>query len=141
MQVAFDIDEFLTWFPGLAEPPMPEELLMVFWEQACGIVGCDDATSFAPYNPDAKPPVLERKALLYYVTCHLATLARRGDQPGRVASATEGSVSTSFDLIKANSQVAQWWNQTPCGSTYWALTAKYRVGGRLYIQSGYHPWG
>lgn len=141
MQVTLDIDEFRSWFPGLTETVISDDLLNILWTQVCSIVGCDDNDSFAPYNPDATPPVLERQILLYYALCHLATLSTRGDQPGRVASASEGSVSTSFDLIKSNSQVAQWWNQTPCGSTFWALTAKYRVGGRLYVQSDFHPWG
>lgn len=139
--VELDVAEFRTWFKGLTEEVISDQLLGVFWEQACGIVGNTDGTSFAPYDPTATPPKLERKALLYYALCHLATLSVRGDQPGRIASASEGSVSTSFDLIKSNSQTAQWWNQTPCGSTYWTLTAKYRMGGRLYGQSHYHPWG
>lgn len=141
MQVELDLEEFREWFPGLTPCVISDELLDILWGQVCTIVGCDDSNSFAPYDPDATPPVLERKVLLYYALCHFATLSTRGDQPGRVASASEGSVSTSFDLIKSNSQVAQWWNQTPCGSTYWALTGKYRVGGRLYVQSDFHPWG
>lgn len=116
-------------------------LLGVLWDQVGAIVGTTDADSFAPFDPDATPPVLERKVLLYYALCHMATLSTRGDQPGRVASASEGSVSSSFDLIKSNSQSAQWWNQTPCGSTYWMMTGKYRLGGRLYVSDNYHPWG
>ena len=139
--VELNIEEFRTWFPGLTEEAISDELIQIFWEQAVMLVGNTDGTSFAPYDPDATPPRLERKALLYYALCHLATLSTRGDQPGRVASASEGSVSTSFDLIKSNSQTAQWWNQTPCGSTFWTLTAKYRVGGRLYLGNRYHPWG
>lgn len=141
MDVELDIEEFRKWFPGLTEEAISDVVLDVLWQQVCALLGNSDATSFAPYEPDATPPVIERKVQLYYALCHFATLSTRGDQPGRVASASEGSVSTSFDLIKSESQTAQWWNQTPCGSTYWALTAKYRRGGRLYCSSNFHPWG
>ena len=141
MEVALDIEEFRQWFPGLTEEVISDTLLEILWSQVCSLIGNTDATSFALYDPEATPPVIERKVLLYYALCHLATLSTRGDQPGRVASASEGSVSTSFDLIKSESQTAQWWNQTPCGSTYWTMTAKYRRGGRIYVSSDYHPWG
>ena len=141
MDVALDIEEFRQWFPGLTEEVISDTLLEILWQQVCSLIGNTDATSFAPYDPEATPPVIERKVLLYYALCHLATLSTRGDQPGRVASASEGSVSTSFDLIKSESQTAQWWNQTPCGSTYWTMTAKYRRGGRIYVSSDHHPWG
>lgn len=141
MEVALDIEEFRQWFPGLTEEVISDTLLEILWSQVCSLIGNTDATSFAPYDPEATPPVIERKVLLYYALCHLATLSTRGDQSGRVASASEGSVSTSFDLIKSESQTAQWWNQTPCGSTYWTMTAKYRRGGRIYVSSDYHPWG
>lgn len=139
--VVLDTEEFRSWFRGLSYDVISDEVLASLWDQACDLVGNTDGTSFAPYEPDAVPPKLERKSLLYYALCHLATLLTRGDQPGRVASATEGSVSTSFDLIRSSSQAAQWWNQTPCGATYWTLTAKYRMGGRLYVEPHYHPWG
>ena len=139
--VELDFEEFRTWFPGLTEDVIPDASLEVFWEQVCEFVGNTDEKSFAPYDPDATPPKNERKALLYYALCHFATLSVRRDQPGRITHASEGSVSTGFDLIQSTSQTAQWWNQTPCGSTYWTLTAKYRMGGRLYGQSNYHPWG
>lgn len=139
--VELDTNEFRNWFPGLTEDVISDELLQIFWDQACMLVGNTDSTSFAPYDPDAKPPKLDRKVLLYYALCHLATLSTRGDLPGRVASASQGSVSTSFDLIQSSSQTAQWWNQTQCGATYWTMTARYRMGGRLYVGSGFHPWG
>lgn len=141
MDVTLDVEEFREWFPGLTPCVISDSLLEVLWSQVCDMLGNTDATSLAPYQPDAKPRIIERKVLLYYALCHMATLSTRGDQPGRVASASEGSVSTSFDLIKAQSQTAQWWNQTPCGLTYWTMTAKYRRGGRIYVSSHYHPWG
>ena len=100
--VELNAEEFRKWFPGLAEGVIPDELLGFLWEQVCEIVGNTDATSIAPYDPEATPPKNERKTLLYYALCHFATLTNRGDQPGRIASASEGSVSTSFDLIQSS---------------------------------------
>lgn len=137
--VELDIEEFRTWFPGLTEEVISDEMIEVFWEQVCEMIGNTDATSFAPYNP---PERKERKSLLYYALCHMATLSTQDEgQPGRIQSASEGSVSASFDLIKANSATAQWWLQTKCGATYWTMTAKYRRGGRLYATRHFHPYG
>lgn len=139
MKVELELSEFRIWFPGLTETVISDELLEVLWEQAVVMVGDDDDNSFAPYNPPEKK---ERKILLYYALCHLATLATQpAGQPGRVQSATEGSVSTSFDLLKANSISAQWWLQTRCGAMYWQMTARYRYGGRVYAAKKSHPWG
>lgn len=143
--VELDYGEFRTWYPGITEEFVSDELLEVFWEQAQWWVGNTDSKSLAPYDPDATPPKTLRKALLYYVLCHLATLHMQGvDGPvGRIASASQGSVSTSFDLIrsKSNSEVAQWFMQTKCGANFWAMTASMRLGGRLYATKHYHPWG
>ena len=75
MDVALDIEEFRSWFPGLTEAVINDVLLGVLWDQVGAIVGTTDADSFAPFDPDATPPVLERKVLLYYALCHMA--ARR----------------------------------------------------------------
>lgn len=137
--VVLNTDNFRLMYPSLTESVLPTQILELLWDQACSIVGNDDR-SFSPYDPEKG--VKEREVLLYLVTCHLATLAS-GDQnqAGRLTSVSEGSVSASFEGIKANSVTAQWWLQTRCGATYWALTAKYRMGGRLYGQSNYHPYG
>ena len=62
-------------------------------------------------------------------------------QQGRIASASQGSVSTSFDLLKANSLTAQWWLQTPCGTQFWIMSQSYRKGGRVYISKHFHSYG
>ena len=140
--VEFDIEEFRTQFPKFSdETKYSDEYLEGVFEQAVVIVGNDDATSLAPYDP---PKVLLRKTLLYLATCHLATLDDNPDGvPGRVASASQGSVSTSFDLMRSNSNswASQWWAQTQCGARFWLLTARFRTGGRIYPgPSNYHPW-
>lgn len=142
--VELNAEEFRVWYPALTETRIPDELLEILFEHVCSIVG-NDEKSLAPYNPDAQPPVNDRKILLYYALCHMCTLHLRGieDQPGRIASSSQGSTSVSFDLMqsKSQSQTSQWWNQTQCGATYWAMTAKYRLGGRLYTTRKHHPWG
>ena len=76
----------------------------------------------------------EREVLLFLLVAHFAVLQQRveGDNEavGRISSASEGSVSVSLD----NGQTTlsdKWYQQTPYGSKYWALTAKYR--SFLYI--------
>lgn len=140
--VEFDVEEFRAMFPKFSdETKYTDEYLTGEFDQAVVIVGNDDATSVAPYDP---PKVLLRKTLLYLATCHLATLADDPDGVvGRIASASQGSVSTSFDLLKSasNSYASQWWSQTQCGARFWLLTARFRTGGRIYPGDGhYHPW-
>ena len=76
----------------------------------------------------------EREVLLFLLVAHFAVLQQRveGDNEvvGRISSASQGSVSVSLD----NGQTTlsdKWYQQTPYGSKYWALTAKYR--SFLYI--------
>jgi hypothetical protein len=65
----------------------------------------------------------------------MAELQKRIDEGnsslvGRISSASEGSVSIATDYnIGGNS--AQWYNQTPYGAEYWALTVRYRSS--LYV--------
>lgn len=138
--VVFDPEKFRKWYPHFSdEEKYPDELLDAYFLMAVEFVGNDDS-SIAPYNP---PLTTTREVLLYLATCHLATLDDNdlGTPVGRIASASQGSVSTSFDLIKGNSTSADWWLQTQCGARYWMLTAKYRLGGRFYTNNHYHPWG
>lgn len=73
--------------------------------------------------------LVEREILLFLLVAHLAMLQGRvetgNDAVGRVASATEGSVSVSFDN-GTTTLSDKWYQQTPYGSKYWALTSKYR---------------
>lgn len=142
--VVFDADEFRNAHPGLTEDLISDEELQMHFETAELFV---DNTERSPYRFDPEPkdgskPKLMRKNLLWLVTCHLATMALWPDgQAGRLASASEGSVSASFDLIQARSENGSYWNQTRCGATYWALTKAYRLGGRLYLgRPKHHPW-
>ena len=142
--VAFDPEEFRAAHPGLTEDAISDEELQLHFETAELFVDNTDISPFA-YDPkpvDGSKPKLMRKQLLWLVTCHLATMALWPEgQAGRLASANEGSVSASFDLIQARSENGAYWNQTKCGATYWAITKAYRLGGRLYLgRRKHHPW-
>lgn len=49
--------------------------------------------------------------------------------PGRVASASEGSVSASFDMgnVNAGGPDQAWYMQSRYGAAYWAATAQFRT--------------
>ena len=138
--VSFVPSEFRLMFPAYSdEVKYTDEYLGAQFETATNFIPNTD-TSFVPYDPDHGVTI--RKVILYRITCHLVGL---GDLPngqaGRVASASQGSVSTSFDLLNGKSNAAQWWNQTQCGSMACQLMARYRLGGRLHSIQQYHPWG
>lgn len=85
----------------------------------------------------------ERKTALYLAVCHLLTINYLWPQgqSGRITSAGEGSVNTSFDIVKAqNSFKKDWWTQTPCGAMYWFYIEPYIKGGHHYGIRHYHPW-
>ncbi|HHK5577008.1 TPA: DUF4054 domain-containing protein [Neisseria polysaccharea] len=82
----------------------------------------------------------EREMLLFLLVRHFAALnerAAQGGLVGRIASASEGSVSVSADMGAVGGNAA-WYLQTLYGATYWQLTAKYRrfryVSGGCYAR-------
>lgn len=139
MQVTFDIDSLRSRYPHLSD--ISDATLEACFEDACVMYGNTDSTSLFAYDPD--DGVYSRRIFLYAVTCHLATLQQwaANGQPGRVASASQGSVSTSFDLLKTNRDTADWWYQTPCGSMAWQLLKGKLRGGRVYVFPHRHPFG
>lgn len=128
------IADFRAAYPGLSESVISDDELANLWLSIEALLG--DGEGRFPY------PEKLAKPILYSALCHLATLQTNGmAQPGRVASATEGSVSTSFDFIKTNSESGDWWNQTKCGALFWQLTRRFRVACRFYGSRNFHPWG
>lgn len=138
--VVFSPEVFRTNHPYFSdEVTFPDENLVLCFGMAEDLVG-NKENSIVPYDPDNG--VLDRERVLDLATCHIATLLNQPEgQSGRIASASQGSVSTSFDLVKARSASGDWWLQTQCGSLYWMLMSRYRVGGRFYGVRPYHPWG
>ena len=74
--------------------------------------------------------VEQRAKLLDLLTAHITTLQVRassgsGSAVGRLASASEGGVSTTFDYAPSTQSNA-WYNQTGYGAAYWAATVAFR---------------
>lgn len=129
-----DIEDFRKVYPGLSEEVISDEGLENLW--AVVSVQLGDGEGNFPYSPKTIKPIL------YAALCHLATLQTSdSNQPGRVASASQGSTSVSFENLQVKSETGQWWNQTKCGALFWVLTQRYRTGCKLYRGSNYHPWG
>ena len=94
--------------------------------------GCFTRSTLILSNTDASPvsDLSIRALLLYLLTAHVATLWQRGSgSVGRVASATEGSVSASFDMPMAMN--GAWFAQTQYGASFWAATVNLR--GMRYV--------
>lgn len=139
--VVFDAQEFLEDFPKFTKPDgtglLTDAQLAQAFEVACLLLDNTDK-SLVPYDPDKG--ILVRKTLLYLLVCHLATLALWPlGQSGPMSSATEGSVSTGFSLPTGTGDA--YYNQTPCGQTFWKLMRSYTAGGRYYAKHYVHPWG
>lgn len=79
-------------------------------------------------------------ALLNMLTAHVAQLfyTPAGSVPvqlvGRIASATEGSVSVSTELPSTLPAAAAWYSQTKYGLMYWQATAQFRQ--MMYVPGG-----
>jgi hypothetical protein len=95
---------------------------------------CFDQAGLYLSNTDASPvqDIAIRTQLLWILTAHLAYLGGSlnpggGALPvGRVSSATEGSVSASFDYGQFRPGSVAWFNQTQYGASFWAATVNLR---------------
>ena len=136
----FKVSDFRAEFPAFADDTKyPDTTITQAYNVVVSFFQNTDSSVF-PYDPENGD--YTRKRLIDFGVCHLLTLDDQPmDQPGRIASASEGSVSTSFDLMNANSTVGDWWTQTKCGRLVWVLLAPFIYGGRIYVQSKFHPWG
>lgn len=78
--------------------------------------------------------VTYRTQLFYMLVAHLLLIFGTSDTPtadnappGRISSATEGTVTSSFEyILPAGSAMQAWFNQTKYGAMYWMATAPYR---------------
>jgi hypothetical protein len=86
-----------------------------------------------------------RERLLNLIVAHLAALfSGENGQPrtgvvGRLASATEGTVTGQFQYSSEVSESEAFWIQTQYGATYWALTATYRTA--VYVPNARRAFG
>lgn len=87
-------------------------------------------------------PVMDinfRTQLFYMLVAHMLLILGTSDTPllnnappGRIASATQGTVTSQFEYIIApGSSMSAWFTQTKYGAMYWMSTASFR-SARIY---------
>ena len=134
--VQFNAADFLELFPQFVGQISEKQLEFAFQQACLHVDNTEDSP--IPYAPENGVEV--RKNLLYWLTCHLATLALRPlNQSGPVTNATEGSVSVGFQV--PSNRPGEWFKQTACGDAYWQYMRRFAVGGKYYPKHNYHPWG
>ena len=120
MTVAFNYSAWSARYPEFST--VTEQTAQLYFNEAC--LYCDN-TGTGPVKDEAVLSVL-----LNMLTAHIAYLSTPGrDSVGRVSSASEGSVSASFDLQVPGS--AAWFAQSKYGLAFWQATAQYRTA-RIY---------
>jgi hypothetical protein len=136
--VIFDPAAFKLAFPEFATVT-DARLQMLFDLAACTLL--DNAAN------DPCMSLCQRTNLFNLLVAHLLALfgtgaagasTDNGAPVGRLSSATEGSVSSSFEYnIPSGSAMAPWYLQTQYGALFWTATAPFR-SARYYAngQSG-----
>lgn len=127
--VVFDPAAFKLAFPAFADVP-DARLTILFGMVTTTILDNTDASIVTDIDT--------RTSMLYLLLAHVLTLfgdgvtsggvgTGPGTAPvGRLASATEGTVSTSFAFDVPASPGSAWFNQTQYGAMYWMMMAPYR---------------
>jgi hypothetical protein len=138
--VVFNYATWLLFFPELSgitsevlySPDPSDGIAVGFFPTATMYIRNDGA---GPVNDPAM-----QKNLLYYATAHVAFLrsprtngvpTTGGTEPplpivGRIASATEGSVSLTAEMAGLPASAA-WWNQDPYGAAVWDMLKPLRT--------------
>jgi hypothetical protein len=128
-RITYQHDEFIADYPefALLNPTRGQRLFNIAQDSLL------DNTWGSPVRDDAK---LWR--LFELLVAHLTTLygidptnpfSTNGSTrpPGTLTSATEGSVSASYEVkLPEGSAIAPWYAQTEYGLQYWSETAQYR---------------
>lgn len=120
--VVFDIAAFRERYPEF--DTVSDSLLNAYFVEATVYLDNTDCSAVAD-------PAI-RSVYLNMLVAHLAALNSgvNGQPPsglvGRVASASEGSVSVSLGDVPSSSS-SWWYLQTPYGAAYWQATAAYRT--------------
>lgn len=121
--VTLDIASFRAMYPEFSN--VPDAILPFLFDQSTDYLNNTDYSLV--------DDVVKRERLLYMLMAHL-TYVRYGDNRGRggsgmvgrIASATEGSVSVSSDLGPIEFRYA-WYTQSPYGMDFWQATKVYRM--------------
>lgn len=125
--VVFDPAQFKTAFPQFANAT-DESLTALF--TMIGFSFIDNSDTSIVCNVD------QRAAMMNFLMAHMLTLfgyvtAGGAVVPGtgavgRVASATEGTVSTSLAYSVPAGATEAWYSQTPYGAALWVMMAPFR---------------
>lgn len=121
--VTFDYAAWTGRYPEFAS--VSEPAAQTYFDEA-GLY-CDNSTC----NPAFPYCILP--TLLNMLTAHIAAMNSgvNGQVPsqlvGRIASATEGSVSVQAEYEGSGSPSEAWYTQTKYGAAYWAATAQFRT--------------
>lgn len=121
--MTFDPAAFVQAFPAFATVPQAAltanfALACLQLNNSCGSVVCDAPT---------------RAQLLNLLVAHITALLNgaNGQPPqgvvGRIAQASEGSVSVSAEWAASVSSSEAYYIQTPWGAAYWQATLPYRT--------------
>lgn len=121
--VTLDIASFRAMYPEFSN--VPDATLPFLFDQSTDYLNNTDYSLV--------DDVVKRERLLYILMAHLAYV-RYGDNRkrggsgmvGRIASATQGSVSVSSDLGPIEFRYA-WYTQSPYGMDFWQATKVYRM--------------
>ena len=121
--VTLDIASFRAMYPEFSN--VSDAILPFLFDQSTDYLNNTDYSLV--------DDVVKRERLLYMLMAHLAYV-RYGDNRkrggsgmvGRIASATEGSVSVSSDLGPIEFRYA-WYTQSPYGMDFWQATKVYRM--------------
>lgn len=125
--VVFDPAAFKLAYPEFATVP-DARLTALF--NIVGATILDNTDASVVVDPLQRAPLLDMLVahmlvLFGYTTTTGQVVPPRG-VVGRVASATEGTVSTSLEYhVPANASEA-WFSQTPYGAMYWLAVAQFR---------------
>lgn len=139
--VTFDPADFVAAYPMFAA--VAPGLLTSYFVLATMIVD----NSCSSVVDDAKV----REQLLNLLVAHIATLVPTGTNApgagsggavvGRIASASEGSVSISAEYAASVSQSAAWFTQTQWGALFWQISSPYRSFRYVAPPQCYGPAG
>ena len=121
MSVVFNVATFRARYPEFSA--VADATLSALFDEACLYLDNSDAS-----------PVSEarRLPLLNMLTAHIAFIGgmlNADGQPkpvGRVSSATEGSVSVSFEGVAPTPGTGAWFQQSQYGAAFWQATSSLR---------------
>jgi len=127
--VVFDYAKFILRYPEFSAVS-PDRLQLFF----------DDATDIVDNSPNSRiRDIAVRERILFCLTAHIAALEGANvdgsitisggiqmSARGRLASATQGSTSVSFDNAPLKTSSQAWYETTKYGQTAWLLMKPWR---------------